>query len=426
MPRRFIFRCFVTKTLSEEPGIGGTIKTNPEGFVVKEITKNGVTLEPNRSYTPEELGEEKTEEGKFTTFVLQKRSWDTIAALTTIAKRMGKGKKSIGYSGTKDKMSISTQLASVFGITPEQLAAVRVKDISINGSWRSNGVEMGTNIGNAFEVEISDVDAESSGERIENTLNELNGMFPNYFDRQRFGIRMNNARIGILLMKNDFEGAVLELLTNSEGEKNEVTIEARKRLAEERDFKVALDYFPKYLRSERSVIAYLSEYDNYANAMRKISRGISIMFIHSVESLIFNVELEERIKNKDFKTASYADANFYGFPDIEKVTGSGKYPVAPLIGYQTSDEMISDYSKETMEKLAITKESFKIKSMPELSMKGAIRTILAPVKDVAHRENEKTVRTRFSIPSGSYATIFLNELMKNQELDLALLTARSA
>ena len=65
---------------------------------------------------------------------------------------------------------------------------------------------------------------------------------------------------------------------------------------QEQDFKEALKYFPEYLKYERMLLEYLARFpDNYANAIRKLPRSISLMFIHSVESYIFNKELEERI-----------------------------------------------------------------------------------------------------------------------------------
>lgn len=405
------------ESLSKSNGIGGTLKSIPEDFVVKEITGKGMMLEPGRTYNSKDLNEDEVPEGKFTTIVLQKRNWNTIQALTSIANLAGRGRKSIAYAGTKDRTSISLQLASIFGATPEQLMKIRLKDISINGAWKSNGVEMGTNIGNGFEITIRDI----SSTKIEPIIEELNGRFPNYFDKQRFGSRLNNAVIGTCIMRNDFKGAALHYLTDAQNETNAEAKEARAKLAVDLDFKAALSYFPRHLKGERSVISYMAMYANYANALRKIPRGITTMFIHAVEGLIFNIALEKRIKQMDFSSQLSCSANFYGFPDIDSVNmTSGEFKAMPLIGYETKEEQISEYEKEAMDMLTIGAQDFKIKGMPELSMKGSFRTMLAPIKEMRHSfdDKERDARIGFAIPSGSYATILLNEITKTEQFDV--------
>jgi tRNA pseudouridine13 synthase len=404
--------------LSKGSGTGGAVKSSPEDFIVKEILQNGRILECDKAYTAAELGQEEAPEGKFTTLVLQKTNWNTIQALTTIAKRLGHGKGSISYAGTKDRTSVSVQLASIYGTTPEKVMEVRMKDIKINGAWLSNGVELGSNLGNAFAVRIREArNPENAGRIIE----ELDGRMPNYFDKQRFGSRLNNAKVGLRIMKDDFESALDIFLTDSSNEENRAAIEARSRLAEEDDYKAALEYFPRHLKGEITAIAYMAQYDNPANALRKLPKGIRIMFIHAVQALVFNLAVEERIKGGDFESSTYCKENFYGFPDVESVGESRtRFSCESLVGYETDAKQISDYAAEAMEKLGVGKDDFKIKGMPELSMKGAFRPIIAPVKDLSY-ETSDALKLGFSIPAGSYATILLNEVTKSETRDLSVL-----
>lgn len=403
-------------TLSDSKGTGGLVKAAAEDFVVKEITQKGHALKLNEMYTAEQLGEVEDKDGKFTTFVLQKTNWDTVNALIKISKLTGHGKKSIGYAGTKDKNSVSVQLAAIYGVDPDRIMGVRLKDISINGAWKSNGIDMGTNIGNSFTVRIKRCDTTKP---LEDTITQLDGRAPNYFDRQRFGIRMNNSAVGMLILKGDFEGAVKEFLTSTKFENNQEAIEARKRLKDNQDFNEALQYFPRYLKNERSIIEYMSRYDNYANSLRKLPRGVLIMFIHSVQSLIFNAALEQRIKDDDLKSLIYCGKNSYGFPDIESISKKGDFPLGNIIGYETKPELLHEYEKDIIDRLNLTTGEFKIKSMPELSMKGSVRTLMMPLKDLSHSIEGKDIKLDFSIPSGSYATIFLNEITKSDSFSLA-------
>ena len=241
-------------TLSKEKGTGGRTKSSPEDFIVREIEANGTVLREGVKYSPGEVGEAQDESGEFTKFVLQKRDWDTIHALITIGKLLGRGKKSIGYFGSKDRLSVSVQLASLYGVEPLQLMQIKIKDITINGAWKSaTAVDLGKNLGNSFSTAIRECE---DTDRIAQVVEELNGFMPNYFDRQRFGIRMNNAEIGTCIIRGEFEEAVTKFLTDTKFETNKASVEARNRLKEEMDFKKATEYFPKNLRNERMAIEY--------------------------------------------------------------------------------------------------------------------------------------------------------------------------
>ena len=404
-------------TLSREKGLGGEVKKAPEDFRVMEITGGGCIVGQDRVFSAGELREKEAADGKFCTFVLQKRNWNTISAVTAIAKLLRRGKKSIGYAGMKDKTAVTSQLASVYGVSPEEVLALKIRDIWINGAWRSDGVRMGGNLGNAFRIMIRGVEDQS---RAEGILEELGGVFPNYFDRQRFGYRLNNPRVGMKILRNDMEGAVNSILTDTDNEENEEAREARKRLEDEMDFSKALEYFPKYLRMERAVISYMSRYGNYTNAIRMVPRGLSIMFIHAVQSLVFNVAVERMVRNGSFETGRYCARDWYGFADTGKSaepSDIGALPVGTIIGYDTVKEMLSETENGVLEELSLLPKDFKIAHMPELSMRGSLRAVLAPIKDPGLHKEGDTLSMEFSIQSGSYATILINEMTKSDKLD---------
>ncbi|MEM3781769.1 MAG: tRNA pseudouridine(13) synthase TruD [Candidatus Micrarchaeaceae archaeon] len=394
--------------MSRSPGTKGTIKKEAEDFIVKEITSKGFVLEKDTRYKAQDIGEEESSASRFTVFVLQKRGWNTIQALAAIAKKVSRGKKSISYAGVKDRRAITVQLASIYGASPEAVANVHIKDISINGAWPGGKVELGSNIGNSFEVKIADCE---NPENIGDVMEELNGMMPNFFGEQRFGMRSNNHKIGMHLLRNELEDAALEFLTSTENETEESAKEARKELKQSMDFSRALGNFPKYLVPERLMLAHLAntKYD-FAGALRKIPRGILIMFVHAAQAQIFNEELARRIKNSDFESDLRCAENFYGFPDPDRVSREGKYPLASIIGYDS--EHINEYEKALLEEMQIGKESFKIKSMPELSMKGTYRPLLVNFKKEQHKIQGNNVLVRFELPSGSYASVLLGEVIK--------------
>lgn len=398
----------------------GAIKSRAEDFLVEEITGNGTILQINRKYSASDLAMQEDPNGKFAIFVLQKTNWNTSQALKAIARRFRRGVKSTGFAGTKDRTSVSTQLCSIFGVKPEELGLIHVKDISVNGAWRgADKVEMGGLIGNRFSVTAREV---FGCEKIDGLVQELDGLFPNYYGEQRFGNRKTNVDVGVNMLKGDFRAAALSILTETSNETNEEARIARERLANEQDFRAALEYFPTYLKYERSMLEYLAQYpSNYANAIRKLPRSVLLMFIHSVESYIFNRSLERRLQESGTKRLDgdiVCGVNSYGFPDVGNASESndakGRFILGNIIGYDTKS--VNDSEKETLDELGLGIESFRVSGLNELGSRGAYRVLFAPFKDFSnsYKDEDAALDMRFSLPAGAYATVFMDELLEQQ------------
>jgi tRNA pseudouridine13 synthase len=387
--------------LSKADGIGGSLKSQPEDFIVEEITEDGDVLELDKPVKKNE------EPGKFTHFVLQKKDWSTADAIAQIARSLGISHSRFNFAGTKDKRAVTTQLVSVLGISPERMLSLKIKDIYINGAWTAKDkVSLGALLGNRFKIRVDG--AKCDREHVDIIYEDLEGKFPNYFGEQRFGsTRKNTHVVGEKLIRGDLESAVMEYLANSEGEEHEEARLARRELSDTQDFKSALKTFPKHLRMERSMLAHLAENpEDFSGALKKLPRNILLLFIHAFQSHMFNELLSQRIKEAAFKPeeGEYLCAeNDFGFPDLEK--RDGHWLVMKLIGYETFD--LSDREYDVLEKHNITPKSFRIKELPEISSKGSYRTAFAPLKEFAFKD----CIFRFSIPSGSYATIALREFI---------------
>ncbi|MDE1869037.1 MAG: tRNA pseudouridine(13) synthase TruD [Candidatus Micrarchaeota archaeon] len=410
-------------TLSSGAKLKGTVKSEPGDFVVEEIADNGTVLEIGKRYSSEDLGLKSSDNGNFSVFVMQKSNWNTIQALRAVSKKLMKGVRSAGFAGTKDRISISTQLCSIFGATPEQLQSIHIKDIAINGAWRSDsGITMGQLLGNRFTINVRNV----SGNADIGAINEeLNGIFPNYFGEQRFGFRDNNVKIGIAMLRGDFKEAIMEFLTGTGNESKPEATAARRDLSETQDFKEALKSFPTYLKYERIMLEYLSKYpSNYANAMRTLPRQLSLMFIHAVESQIFNRELEERVKGKEVNPSEgdlACPRNSYSFPDLNNVkrfrhedSSDQLLMVGNIVGYETKHS--TDTEERIMDEMDITTDSFKINGLKELSCRGTYRALFAPYKGFSYAKQEDgRIKLSFSLPSGSYATILSSEFVESNK-----------
>ena len=77
---------------------------------------------------------------------------------------------------------------------------------------------------------------------------------------------------------------------------------------------------------------------------------------------------------------------------------------------------MGEIEKNVIELEGINGEMFKVKEIKEISSKGSRRALSAPFMDFSFLEKEKSVNFKFSLFRGSYATSFLREFMKVDDL----------
>lgn len=390
--------------LSKTSGMGGKLKSAPEDFLVEEISPDGSVFELDKPFSRPD------EQGPFVHFILQKRDWSTQGAISELADRLHSSHSRFNAAGNKDKVAITTQLVSAQGVRKEDVLGLDIRDIRINGAWTaSERIRMGALLGNRFTITVRD-GIDDADDRREAIIKELDGKFPNYFGEQRFGSsRKNTAQVGMKLIAGDLEGAARSFLIDSEGESHEEARLARKELESTNDYARALNVFPRQLRLERSMLAYLAKRDgDFAGAFRQLPRSTLLMFIHAVQSLMFNQLLSERISEGplELEQGEYYCGETLGFPDTGKTEAEG-WIAGKLIGYQT---FLNEREKRMMKDFGVSKDDFRMKAIPEVGSKGAYRTLLAPLKDLSISSPDIPV-FRFSLQSGSYATVAMREFM---------------
>ena len=129
---------------------------------------------------------------------------------------------------------------------------------------------------------------------------------------------------------------------------------------------------------------------DFANALRRLPRGLSLLFVHAFQAHLFNLVLSERIS-----------AGEVGADTPASETGN-------LVGYDTKP---NEREREVLEGLSIEPEQFRLKGMPELGSKGSRRPLLAELKDFSFTQEEGGGRFRFALGAGSYATMALREFI---------------
>jgi tRNA pseudouridine13 synthase len=371
--------------LSDSPGIGGRLRETIEDFVVEEIARD----------FPEDP------EGEYTHFTLEKRNWDTLRAIKSLARALRVSHKRFGFAGTKDKRAVTRQRVSVWRVGPEELEKVRIRDLSLSDYRKcTERINLGDAGGNRFSITIRDVEAGDLGERLEETRRQLDDKgVPNFFGYQRFGvIRPNTHLVGERILRGDLEGAVMEYIGRPYQDEREDAYNARKLVEDTRDYRQALEVFPRRLNYERSMLDALAKNPNdYAGALRRLPKKLRWMLVHAFQSYIFNRTLSRMIEE---------GMEIHG-RDI------------PLVGYETRLEgPVGEIVGGVLEEMAMKTEDFKTPSMPELASPGghrpaAMETNLdySILEDELHPGKEKCVVV-FDLRPGSYATVVLREVMK--------------
>lgn len=408
--------------LTDADGIGGRIRATPADFIVKEIPdfKTGET-------------------GDYLILRLTKENWETHHLIRDLSRQLGISDERIGIAGTKDKRAITTQLVSIYGVSEEDLQRITLPRVEITPVGRANkGLSLGYLAGNDFEINITGISIprEEMESRLQITSGEITaeGGVPNFFGYQRFGIRRPITHlVGEKLVRGDLEGAAMDYIARAFPDENQDNQEAREYVMQTRDFRKGLEIYPLNLRYERSMMHRLIERPgDYAGAFRALSSSLMKLFVNAYQSYLFNKMLSQRIlmgipiaAPQEGDTVCFHDQD--GKPDvskIEQVTKKNKQdiaylhkrkrvtPVLPLVGKNTSIEALDEASRKVLEEVKIYPADFTIPEIPELTSAGLWRATVLPVSP-SLEPGEGFLKTRFSLPAGSYATTVLREYMKD-------------
>jgi tRNA pseudouridine13 synthase len=166
------------------PGVGGTLKQEPDDFVVEELP----------AYEP-------CGEGEHLFLWVEKQDVSGEELLRHVARRLGIASGDIGMAGIKDRRAITRQWISVPVRSAPLIAQIETERIRVLTSARhGNKLRTGHLRGNRFSICLRDVtvDAADRAERIAEVLGRRG--FPNYFGAQRFGEEGQTLQLGLDLL----------------------------------------------------------------------------------------------------------------------------------------------------------------------------------------------------------------------------------
>jgi len=433
---------------TETEGVGGVIRQSVEDFRVEEVLVDGskATIEKAEEHRVLDATPSKQ---RYLLCVLVKRNWDTFIALRNIAKQLDLGQGEIQIAGIKDAKAVTAQHITVEDCSVEDAAEVNVKDIEIRPvGYIHEKLSPYYLLGNHFTIRVKAINHSEStvAKRIAEVAEAVDvaGGIPNFFGHQRFGTtRPITHLVGKAILEGDFEEAAMLFLAKPSVHEHPSSRSARTELQSTRDFKQALQNFPRQLRFERMMLRHLAEKpDDFAGAFTWLPVKLQALFVQAYQSYLFNRFLSERVKSGF--SLNRAEAGDYvvnversGLPmvNVAKVVGAeavteanervkaGRMRVAlPLIGIKQkpSQGAMGHIERQILEEEGIRTENFRVNEISKVSGRGGLRAVLTPVQGFklhgtsasAPDQNASQADLSFMLLRGSYATVFLREIMK--------------
>jgi len=408
--------------LSSAPGAPGRLKATPEEFRVVEVS----------SYPRPDEG------GPFTILRLESRGWEQHELAEAVARRLGLARRSISWSGTKDRRAISERLFSYRG--PPPAGELGLPGVTVLEAYPARErLVLGRHYANAFEIHVRELSEPAAAlpayREVELDLRRAGGI-PNFFGAQRFGeVRPVTHAVGRWIVRGDLARAVdVYLIDRPPTGAAGVGDEARTAFAEHRDPRRALAEFPHEYRFERSILERLAHGDPPARALRALPHELRRLFIHAYQAYLFNRYLTARHaaglplgrpvpgdmvirlgRDGTWRGQDVAAVAEENLPECEELVQRGRAFVAgPLIG--TSTELPAGAPTRLLEGLLAEEElsaaSFGVPAAPELASEGTWRSLLLPVPPLGLEADDSGVWFRFALPKGAYATVVLREFLK--------------
>lgn len=324
---------------------------------------------------------EFSNDGEHLILHVRKKDLSTMELISIIAEYLGINQKDIGYAGLKDKHAMTKQYISLHKKYEEQMNAFTHSNIKIlSKTYHDNKIRTGHLKGNRFYIKIKKV-MPSAAKIIDQALKSLkeHGM-PNFYGYQRFGNDGDNYIIGEKIAK---------------GERKESNIKLKKLF----------------------ISAYQSHlFNKWLNKRLQIN---SLVDGFSVDELVGILELPkdeiEKLKTQKhpFKIISgdimehYPHGKLFDFDGTEHDLNRFNNRDISVTGLMTGKKV------KLSTNLAgdIEKEFFS-----PIGEDGARRYAWVYPTDIEGKYNAEDAQYEFhfSLPKGSYATVFLEEIAKRK------------
>ena len=386
--------------------LGRYIKKKPSDFIVEE-----------------ELPFEPLNKGSYKLFRLKKSNLSTIQVIRFLSKLLGIKPSQIGFAGLKDKFAITTQFITI----PQDIQAPdHICYQNYGGKWikkekidfqKEQGfcaesigftdkpLELGGNRGNRFLIKIHNLTKEDRRRFYTNLQIIKNYGSANYFGEQRFGsVKGRNDFIFLYLLKGETEKALKLYFSIKGSVKNWGRWEDLYR-----DLRGRLEQY------ERDLILGLKRGLSPEKAIRILPKNIRLMFNFAFQSYLWNEYLRRYIEKKypfkrvgfihDWKLSFYKEVYDLEYLKNLKIPYTGKE-------YPTEDSSLRDIIEKTLKESGIKDTDFEKEVAGIKVLTDGLRDAIFFPEDFRVAEKTKSsITVSFFLPTGSYATVLLRNLI---------------
>ncbi|MCH7546458.1 MAG: tRNA pseudouridine(13) synthase TruD [Planctomycetes bacterium] len=413
LPQRFMTQ--------DVPGIGGVIKVRPEDFLVEELPL----------YEP-------CDEGEHLYLRIQKNGVSHGEMMACLRRTFGVSDRQIGCAGMKDKQAVTQQTVSLH--LHEDPASIDLGHERMTVLWaarHTNKLRTGHLKGNHFSIRIRQVDPLKAPLVMKQLRALQHSGLPNYFGSQRFGARTNNHLLGGLLLKGDYQGVLDELL-GTKGSTYPDSQQARREKYDAGDYREAMSHGSGGLsggwsggdRSELDTLRALEEGKSARAACQRISRKMIQLYVNAFQSAAFNRVVDQRLdkgtlgKLVEGDLAWKHDGGSVFRVGAEELAGDELATRAAGLEISPSGPLWGKHmTLPGEETLRVEREALDAGGLDEQTMaasrhcpKGARRTLREtlgnPEIESGIDEHGPFIRIAFDLSRGTYATVLLREIMK--------------
>lgn len=391
---------------------------------------------------------------------VRKKNLSTFELLSIIAKAFNLPAKSIGYAGLKDKHATTTQYLSIPAKSTQDFCAIFdsiAKEYEIkllDSTLHSNKLRLGHLKGNRFFVRLKKL-TPANAKKLESTLAHIakNG-FPNFFGFQRFGINGDNYLLGLSLSKrkNAQTSPYLSLLaqlhpsfasTHAQTHQNPLFHTKRYNRAMQEFFISSYQsfLFNGWLRARVCLSAWAR--DANAKDLQEFARYYAAQALESKRPLESTFALENSLQSaQDICAATLCAQFLQSLPKaaLESLCAQSQaltlldgdlcchYPYGKLFTLESaSPQECERFSQQGFSPTgALSGQNLKA---PSTLAKQLEQSFISPIpapssrryawvwaSDVEYLYKPEVAQAElhFSLPSGAYATSFLEQVLKQQ------------
>ncbi len=412
-----------TKVPKEDVSIGMEVyatATSPlNGLIKRRVEDFIVTEELNKDFLAD-LRRDKSTTHKFPIYWSRRMGMGTIAFCRYMSRRLGKSPSKLRLLGLKDARAISNQ---IMGINSSTTHSYGKDDHMRFLGWSRRLPSRRDLVSNNFEILISEIHKEPvEVKRIVHGFTFYIDSIPNFYGYQRFGSKRRVTHlVGEKILKGRYEEAIWLYLTHTSSHEDQETRLWRYTLDETGDLSMSFKEIPLRLFYEKRMIsALLRHKDDYMGAIRKLPITLRRLLVNAYQSYLFNKILSKRIK-EGLPINRPSKGDFMRTVDGSISVYSNKNPRIPRLllptfglGYIRSRGRQGKLEEELLREADLSPKSFYVKEMPELNCRSDMRAAcILPDRfttEYVVKANEMTVH--FALEKGSYATVFLRELIK--------------